>query len=191
MKKYLSLLLLGLAVILSSGCYKKARQAEEDDGSGVSNYSKWDWSGEAPLSGIINGSSITLNSSTTINKVIMNSPLRIFTAVITVPNEEQLGEMKSYNINVGSDVRTGVYTSVFGVDVSKFNFSYMHQSLANIGNPSIYSTKKLVVKIIKNDDKEVEGYFYGTLVSGYNSQDIIEMKEGYFKIDKSDAITIN
>ncbi len=187
MRKYFSLLLLGLAVVLASGCYKKARQAEEDDGTGISNTSKWDWNGEAPLSGIFNGRAIDIGSNYVIEK-IQNNQVGLIYMMVKVDHESE--DDGSYTLVLQTNLKPGVHISMASLNTINFNLMYTPKQLPVPGQMiNVFSTNKLVLKLIKNNDDVAEGYFYGRLTDPNNpSKPPIEIKNAYFKIDKAGTI---
>jgi hypothetical protein len=184
MKSIFKLISVGLSIFLLGSCYQKAREPLPDDGSGISNYSKWDWSGEAPLSYFIDGASYK-PINPTIEKMGMNSPIPRLNITISSSIPEENVTISNI-LSINPKIPTGIHVAT---TLNNLDFSFGMFHIVNM-YPKTYQTKKVIVKITKNNDTEIEGYFYGKIFSE-NPYTERTIENGYFKIDKTGTTWIN
>ena len=190
MKRVLSFLVLATMLVSFSSCFQKYREPEADDGTGVSAASKWDWKGTAPFSGILGGEQRNAPTNSTIPKSISNKA-GIITAGIIEPLTNDGRSSRTYGIALDLKLKPGIYI-LSEQSTTNFQFTYSPAQEPVPGKPmKAFSKYKLVVKLIRNDDDVVEGYFYGKIVNLQNTAEIMEVKDAYFRIEKSGATIID
>lgn len=194
MKKFVSFLMLAVTtLVFFSSCFQKYREPDAtDDGTGVSTSSKWDWKGNAPFSGILGGEPQNAPSGSKQEKVLSNK-LGLFYGTITEPvNNESTLTSRMYAIVIEQNLKPGIHVSIGDQNMINFNFMYTPAQELNPGQPlRTFGTHKLVLKLIRNDEDIVEGYFYGKIRNIQNTSEIMEVKDAYFRIEKSGAIVVN
>lgn len=194
MKKFVTFLAVAVTtLVFFSSCFQKYREPEaNDDGTGVSVASKWDWQGNAPFSAILGGAVRNTPANSKIEKVISNK-LGVFYGTITEPAiSGSTQTSRVYAIMIEQSLKPGIHVSIG--DQNMINFNFMHTPVQEIlpGKPlKIFGTHKLVLKLIRNDEQVAEGYFYGKIRNTQNTTEIMEVKDAYFRIDKSGAIVTN
>lgn len=194
MKKFVSFLALALTtLVFFSSCFQKYREPEaDDDGIGVSAASKWDWQGTAPFSAILGGEVRNTPANSKIEKIISNK-LGLFYGTITEPtNSGSTQTSRVYAIMIEQNLKPGIHVSIGDQNMINFNFMYTPVQEILPGKPlKVFGTHKLVLKLIRNDEQVVEGYFYGKIRNTQNTTEIMEVKDAYFRIEKSGAIVAN
>jgi len=187
MKKFVTFLTLAVTtLVFFSSCFQKYREPGTDDGTGVSTSSKWDWNGTAPFSGILGGEPRNTPANSKIEKVISNK-VGLFYGSITEPNAERM-----YVISLEQSLKPGIHISIGDQNMINFNFMYTPAQELIPGKPlKVFGTHKLVLKLIRNDEDVVEGYFYGKIRNVQNTSEIMEVKDAYFRIEKSGAVVVN
>lgn len=193
MKKFVSFLVLALmSLVFFSSCFQKYREPGTDDGTGVSASSKWDWKGTAPFSGILGGEQRTPPKNSTLEKVISNKVGLIYGTITEPANSEINFSSRMYTIIIEQDLKPGIHISIGDQNMINFNFTYMPaQEIIPGKSPKVFGTHKLVLKLIRNDEDVMEGYFYGKIRNVQNTSEIMEVKDAYFRIEKSGAIIVN
>ncbi len=191
MKKFVSFVVLALTtLVFFSSCFQKYREPEADDGTGVSASSKWDWKGTAPFSGILGGVQRNAPANSEIPKAISNKA-GILTAGIIEPLTNDGRSSRTYGIALDQKLKPGIYI-LTDQSTTNFQFTYSPDQEPNPGKPlTVFTKYKLVVKLIRNDEDVVEGYFYGKIMNMQNNSEIMEVKDAYFRIDKSGATIID
>lgn len=190
MKSIFKLISLGLSILLLSSCYQKARAPQPDDGSGVSNYSKWDWNGEAPLSFYMDGVYHKLNDAK-VTILGMNNPIPLLNTIITEKNFDPTNYY-TYHIAVNPKLTVGTHIIT---PIDNVQFTFMTSHTHTVGQfPTSHTINKFVVKVLRNDDQILEGYFYGNLLLGNAQTDNgtrAKVEKGYFKLDKTTIQWVN
>lgn len=191
MKRVLSFLVLAAMLVSFSSCFQKYREPEADDGTGVSAASKWDWKGTAPFSGILGGEQRNAPTNSKIEKAISNK-VGLFNGTIIEPLTNNERTARTYTIVVEQKLKPGIHVSIGDMNMINFNLMYIPEQEVIPGKPmKTFGTHKLVLKLIRNDDDVVEGYFYGKIRNVQNTSEIMEVKDAYFRIEKSGAIIVN
>lgn len=195
MKKYLSLLLLGLAVISAMGCYDKIRNVDPNDPNlynpqnppGSSGSVKWDWSGTAPLSGIIGGETINIDlANTEIEKYeVANTNKYTFSINSTLFG---VYPRYAYQIDIKKDLSPGVYN--IGMLPPNRDFNLFYQKNVSLNDGKMYNSISSTLKIVTNDNDIIEGYFLGKLMD-YSTSATIDIQNGYFKFEKAGIVIRN
>ncbi|GEM_PF-1510960 len=191
MKKFVSFLTLAVTtLVFFSSCFQKYREPEADDGTGVSAASKWDWKGTAPFSGILGGQQRIAPTNSQIIIAISNKA-GILTSGIIEPLTNDGRTSRTYGIALDQKLKPGIYV-LTDQSTTNFQFTYSPDQESLPGRPlKVFTKYKLVVKLIRNDDDIVEGYFYGKIMNMQNTSEIIDVKDAYFRIDKSGATIID
>lgn len=192
MKKFVSFLMLAVTtLVFFSSCFQKYREPGTDDGTGVSTSSKWDWKGTAPFSGILGGEQRNAPTNSQIEKTIMNK-VGLFNGTIIEPQTNSERFPRTYMIIIEQNLKPGIHISIGDQNMINFNLNYVPDQEMIIGKPpKMFGTHKLVLKLIRNDEDVMEGYFYGKIRNVQNPTEIMEVKDAYFRIEKSGAVVVN